>query len=168
MRFGKRTRRVRRLKASFAPLSFEQLEPRLVMAGVVINEFLAANVHSLVDEDGDRSDWIELKNTGAIAADISGWYLTDDEADLTKWQFPAVSLASGAHLIVFASAKDRSIAGQELHTNFHLDDEGEYLGLVMPDGTTIAQDFAPFPAQKDDVSYGIGANPGSTVNVDLI
>ena len=34
-------------------LSFERLEPRLAMAGVVINEFLAINVDGIVDQDGD-------------------------------------------------------------------------------------------------------------------
>src|SRR5262245_18261824 len=135
MRGGKRTKRARarRAQRSHAPLSFERLEPRLAMA-VVINEFVASNVHGLVDHDGDRSDWIELKNTGPAAVDLTGWYLTDEATNLTRWQFPTTSIPAGGYLTLFASGKDRAVAGQELHTNFHLDDEGEYLGLVMPDG----------------------------------
>ena len=43
--------------------------------------------------------------------DLSGWYLTDDAADLTQWQFPDVTLATGEYLVVFASGKDRAVAG---------------------------------------------------------
>src|SRR5262245_34549156 len=112
MRGGKRTRRTCRHKRLSAPLAFERLEPRLVMAGVVINEFLASNTKGIIDENGDHSDWIELKNTGAAAADLTGWYLTDDAASLTKWQLPATSLPAGGYLTVFASGKNRAVAGQ--------------------------------------------------------
>ena len=139
-------------------LSIEQLEPRLALAGVIINEFLALNDDGLMDEDGDRSDWIELKNTDAQSVNLGGWYLTDDESDLSKWQIPNTELAAGAYLVIFASGKDRAVAGQELHADFALSGDGEFLALVMPDGTTIADSFAPFPAQVDDVSYGRGAS----------
>ena len=59
-------------------------------------------------------------------------------------------------MIVFASNKNRAVSGQELHTNFAISGDGEYLALVQPDGVTIASQFAPgFPAQQTDVSYGI-------------
>lgn len=138
------------------------------MAGVVIHEFVADNANGLADEDGDRSDWLELKNTDAAPIDITGWYLTDDALNPTKWQLPATVLNPGEYLTIFASDKDRAVAGQELHTNFKLAKEGEYLGLVMADGTTVAHEYAPFPEQFEDVSYGIGASAASTVNVDLI
>src|SRR5690606_29438913 len=44
-------------------------------------------------------------------------------------------------------------------TNFSLSDEGEFLALVRPDGTTLASAFAPtFPTQKGDVSYGVSTD----------
>ena len=44
----------------------------------------------------------------------------------------------------------------ELHTNFSLDSDGEFLALVKPNGVTIAQSFSPyFPPQQPDVSYGM-------------
>src|SRR6187455_849207 len=45
---------------------------------VVISEFLANNNTGLVDEDGQRSDWIELYNNGTTAENLAGWHLTDD------------------------------------------------------------------------------------------
>lgn len=128
---------------------------------VLISEFLASNGSSqtgdsaLVDEDGDSADWIELYNPTAQAVDLGGWYLTDDADDPTQWQFPAgLVLESQEILLVFASGKDR--LGPHLHTNFKLSAEGEYIGLIGPDGQAVAHEYAPqYPGQLPDVSYGL-------------
>ena len=122
-----------------------------------ITEFLAHNQTSITDEDGDHSDWIELHNFGAIAVNLDGWHLTDDAVQLNKWRFPGTNLPPGGFLIVFASGKDRALPGAPLHTSFTLDEQGEYLGLVKPDGQTIVSEFAPaFPKQRMDISFGLG------------
>ncbi|HEY3392942.1 MAG TPA: lamin tail domain-containing protein, partial [Lacipirellulaceae bacterium] len=140
-------------------LQFERLEPRLAMAGVVINEFLALNTNGLSDEDGDESDWIELRNTDAAPVNVGGWYLADSEE---QWQLPSVEIPAGAYLLVFASGKDRAVAGEELHTNFQLSGDGERLALLMPDGTTVVDEFDPFPPQVANVSYGRGSSAVAT------
>jgi hypothetical protein len=87
---------------------------------------------------------------------MNGWYLTDRAGTLTKWQFPAVVIEPGESMLVWASDKDRTDPDGELHANFKISRDGEYLGLVKPDGITVASQFAPnFPAQFSDVSYGI-------------
>lgn len=149
-------------------LKFERLEQRLALAGVVLSEFVAENASGLTDENGDRSDWIEVTNTDPAPVDITGWYLTDDAANLTKWQLPSTILDPNEHLVVFASDKNRAVAGQELHTNFKLSSGGEYLGLVMADGMTVASEFAPFPGQIEDVSYGSGVNTSTISTQTLI
>lgn len=122
---------------------------------LVISEFLASNDSGLTDADGDYSDWIEIHNTSGAAVSLAGWYLTDDADDLTKWQFPNVTLPAGGYLVVFASDKNRTDPAGELHTSFKLSAAGEYLGLIRPDGVTPACAFAPaFPEQYTDVSYG--------------
>ena len=88
---------------------------------VVINEFLAWNTNGIIDQDGDRSDWIELRNTDVMPIDVAGWHLTD-EVDLPgKWTLPSTTIAAGGYLRIFASGKDRAVSGQELHTNFSLE-----------------------------------------------
>lgn len=124
-------------------------------AQVVISEFMANNHKTLADQDGEFSDWIEIHNNGATSVNLSGWSLTDSPNQLAKWRFPNVTLGPGSDLIVFASGKDRAVAGAQLHSNFSLDAAGEYLALVMPDGVTIASQFSPtYPEQIADVSYG--------------
>ena len=100
----------------------------------VISEFLAANVSGLRDSDSEASDWIEIFNPSSSPVTLTGWCLTDDAGDLTKWRLPEVEVAGGGYLVVFASGKDRRDPGEELHTNFSLGRDGEYLALVRPDG----------------------------------
>ena len=122
---------------------------------VIITEFMAHNGGTLDDQDGDSSDWIELRNTGTQAVSLLGYRLTDNPSDPSRWVFPAETLAAGAHLVVFASAKNRAVPGMELHTNFKLDADGEYLALYEPGGG-VATEFAPaFPPQRIDVAYGL-------------
>lgn len=121
-----------------------------------ITEFMAENDGALTDGDGAASDWIEIANPASTAADLANWALTDDPAVPLKWRFPAVTIPAGGSLVVFASGKNRAVAGAELHTNFSLDADGEYLALVRPDGT-VAGAFAPaFPPQRAGASFGIG------------
>ncbi|NQU23007.1 MAG: lamin tail domain-containing protein, partial [Candidatus Nealsonbacteria bacterium] len=136
-------------------LTMEPLEPRRVLqGGPLISEFMAINDHGLKDEDGDRRDWVEIHNPTSAPIDLEGWYLTDNADNLTKWTFPPRSVAPGEYLVVFASNKDRTAS--ELHTNFKLASDGEYLALVEPDGTTVAHAYTPrYPNQTADVSYGL-------------
>ncbi|MBP7148343.1 MAG: CotH kinase family protein [Acidobacteria bacterium] len=127
---------------------------RACAVDLLITEFMAQNNSGLADEDADYSDWIELYNPCLASVDLVGWYLTDDPADLTKWQLPSVVLQRGEFLLVWASGKNRFDPGRPLHTSFKLGAEGEYLALVRPDGATVAQSFSPLP-QYPDVSYGL-------------
>ena len=68
-----------------------------------------------------------MANGGTSSVNVGGWYLTDDPNNLIKWQFPSTTIAAGGYLTVFASGKDRRVSGQELHTNFTLNADGEYL-----------------------------------------
>ncbi|MHC4244147.1 MAG: lamin tail domain-containing protein, partial [Planctomycetota bacterium] len=120
-----------------------------------INEFMAVNNNGLDDEDRDESDWIEIYNAGMNPVNLEGWYLTDDVNDLRQWAFPEVILDPDAYLVVFASGKNRRDPLGVLHTNFRLRGSGEYLGLVRPDGETVAWEFFPeYPKQAPDISYG--------------
>ena len=126
----------------------------------VISEFLADNDGGLRDEDGEDHDWIEIHNPDTSAVDLAGWRLTDDVTKPSKWVFPATVLAPNGRLIVWASEKDRN-AGQ-LHTNFQLDQDGEYLALIAPGGA-VSSLFNPFPFQSKNVSFGSGIGGNVTV-----
>jgi hypothetical protein len=123
---------------------------------VFITELAASGPAAVPDEDGDRADWIEIANFGSEPAPLAGWYLTDTFRISARWRFPDVNLAPGQRLIVFASGKNRRDPTRPLHANFKLNDRGEYLALVKPDGQTIAQEFLPkYPRQRGTVSFGL-------------
>ena len=146
--------------------SFEPLEARQVLDGtsLVISEFMASNSTTLKDEFREYSDWIEIHNPTEETISVNGWRLTDDAEDLEKWQLPDVTVPAAGFLVVFASGANQSDPESELHSNFKLSSDGEYLGLIQPDGT-VSHEYKPdFPNQSNDVSYGLvfgdaGAQP---------
>ncbi|MBC8372139.1 MAG: lamin tail domain-containing protein, partial [Planctomycetes bacterium] len=147
---------------------FEALEPRLLLSGnVLITEFMASNGATLLDGDGESSDWIEIHNPTDAPVTLDGWYLTDKSGNLDKWQFPDatpdpdITIAPGGYMVVFASGQDDEDYpyhdGTYYHTNFKLspDDGDEDVVLVEDDGTTIAHAYYDYPEQFKDISYGI-------------
>lgn len=139
----------------FAGLSWTYtLDPNATTApNVLISEFLAVNDNGIRDEDGQRSDWLELYNLGPLEANLEGWFLTDTPTNLTQWRLPAVVMRNNAYLIIWCSSKDRSSLNAPLHTNFRLGrDAGGYLALV--DRRTNVISSFNYPAQTADVAYG--------------
>ncbi|MCE9616069.1 MAG: lamin tail domain-containing protein [Lentisphaerae bacterium] len=123
---------------------------------LVINEFMASNLATLTNSAGESPDWIELYNPTDASIDLAGWHLTDRRDNLAKWTFPGTNIPPASYLLVFASGADTPVIGSDLHANFKLDPDGEYLALVKPDGVTVASEYAPaYPDQTTDVSFGL-------------
>ncbi len=128
-------------------------------AQVVISEFMANNDNTLVDGDGNYSDWIELYNLSSNAVDLTGWFLSDSTNNPMQWTFPPTSMAGGEYLVVFASGQaedDYTDRLGYLHTTFKLSANGESVILTQPGGVTMAHAFMDYPEQDDDISYGLG------------
>ena len=112
---------------------------------------MASNGMSLADADGDFEDWIELYNGGQETINLEGYFLSDDEDEPLKWQFPSVNLAPGEHLLIWASGKDRTQG--ELHTNFRISIDGEPIILTAPNGRTVVDRIEATYIPRD-MSYG--------------
>ena len=126
-------------------------------AHLIITEFVASNQSGLRDEDEDTSDWIELWNPSDQALSSRNLFLTDNPEDPTKWPLPLFTLAPKAFQIIFASGKNRSNAPDSIHSNFRLNrDSNGFLALVRQEilGTSVCTEFAAYPKQVTDVSYG--------------
>lgn len=145
---------------SAVPLALATLALSCVVATAqpVLSEWSATASTALADEDGDDSDWIEIANPTGEPVDMSGYCLTDDPDIVAKWRFPpGVTLAPAGYLLVFASGKDRALAGSPLHANFRLSAGGEYLALLEPDGITVTHAITPaYPRQVDGATFGSG------------
>ncbi len=94
-------------------------------AQVRINEAVSSNsVYN--DEDGDSSDWLELHNPENQAIDLTGYTLSDKANNPGKWTIPSLIIDPGAHLLFWASGKDRT-ATQAFRTFINRGDDFRYL-----------------------------------------
>jgi spore coat protein H len=119
---------------------------------MVINEVMSANTTVLADESGDYDDYIELFNAGATTISLYGYFLSDDPTQPWKWRLPDLVVQPGAYLLIWAD--DETEAGS-FHTNFTLDNDGEWLGLYSPAGMLYAPvDTLHMPALGNDQSWG--------------
>ncbi|MGH1362791.1 MAG: CotH kinase family protein [Calditrichia bacterium] len=117
---------------------------------LVINEFMADNDSTAMDQDGEFDDWVELYNNSGSEISLAGLYLSDDETELTKWAFPDTSIAANGYLIVWTDNDSGQVG---LHANFALSRSGEAVCLTDSDGIT-SLDQVVFGTQTTDVSTG--------------
>jgi len=125
--------------------------PVITTSDLVINELCADNDNVIQDNAGDYNDWIEIYNPTMSEILLSGKYLTDKPDNLTKWQIPSdIIIGAGEYLLVWCDEEQEE---GNLHTNFSLSANGEFIALTSSDGITII-DSISFGQQSTDVSYG--------------
>ena len=123
---------------------------------LILTEASSANRTYAPDADGACHDYVEIHNPSAQAIDLTGYRLTDDEADPGKWAFPqGATIPAGGYLLVYASGGAAGAAG-ELHASFKLDSAGETLLLTDPEGRAISR--LSLPALKSDQAYSLGTD----------
>ncbi len=120
-----------------------------VVSGLVINEIMAANFSSVSDQSGEFDDWVELYNGGNNTINLNGFYLSDNENDLTKWSFPNVSIQPNDYLIIWCDTAGTSQSG--LHTTYRLSADQEEVYLSDPSGVVI--DAVHFVNMNSDIAY---------------
>lgn len=111
-----------------------ELAPAFNGQGVVINELMASNGSTLKDDIGAYSDWIELYNGSASAVDLTGWSMSDDSMNRTKWMLPGTTLGAGEYMTVFAVGEE----AEGLRASFKLSSEGERVILYDAGGTAVS------------------------------
>lgn len=65
-----------------------------------------SEVNYVSEDPYPASDWVELHNYGQAALDLSGWYITDSQAD-HKWVFPGSVVLQAGERLVLASDLDK-------------------------------------------------------------
>ena len=119
---------------------------------VVINEISAANFAGggTIDNYSSYEDWIELYNPSATAFSMDGYFLSDNETNLTKWAFPAgVTVPGNGYLIIYASGRDEFVGGN-VHTSFKIT-QAKQEGAVLSDaaGNIVDSYLLLIPNQKN-------------------
>jgi hypothetical protein len=127
------------------------LTAQLVQAQVVINEYSASNLFTILDNYGSNEDWAELYNPGGTSVNLGGYYLSDNPADSTKWQFPdGISVPPNGFIKIWLSGRNE-VAGGHIHTNFKLTQTKEnpdFILLTNPAGVVL-QSLQIQVTQKD-------------------
>ena len=120
-----------------------------------INEALKYNTLSAIDADGDRSEWVELKNFSGEAVTLLGYFLSDNPDDLYKWALPDVTLQPGECKVIFLSGKNRTSG--ELHANFGLSDEENEIFFTALSGMR-SESMSLDGITRDNISVGLDAD----------
>jgi hypothetical protein len=136
-----------------------QPSPPAAQGTVFINEFMADANRGLEDPDepGEYPDWFELYNAGATPFSLDGLYLTDTQANPTRYAIPD-GLSIPAHGFIVFIADNEAEQGP-LHVNFALSRGGEFIGLYDP-ATDSFIDGKSFAQQATNVSEGRLPNGG--------
>ncbi|HUT29503.1 MAG TPA: lamin tail domain-containing protein [Sedimentisphaerales bacterium] len=121
---------------------------------VVINELLA---HS---NAAPYFDWVELHNATNVDIDIGGWFLSDSNSNLMKYQIAeGTILAANGYIILREDVHfGPGSADPGCHVPFALSENGEtlYLSSGLPGELTLTEyrEEEDFGASAPDVAFG--------------
>lgn len=123
-----------------------------VAPALVINEFMASNSTTVVDNAGEYDDFVELYNTGTDPIYLGDKYLSDDFGNPTRWHLPDVTLNGDSYILIWT---DNDAGEGSNHADFSLNADGEQLGIFssVSDYFT-AIDTLTFGPQITDISMG--------------
>ena len=117
---------------------------------VVINELLA-------NSPGNVPDWIELYNTTGGTIDLGGWFLSDDEDNLFKYEIaPSTTIAPNGYFLFYEDMDFGNPNNAFSHEPFALSNNGERLILSSAQNGTLTgyRQIEDFGASATGISFG--------------
>ena len=132
-----------------AAYEFYTLTTKVPQSTLVINEVMANNQTTVMDETGDYDDWIELYNKSNTPVSTNGLLFSDNPLNLDKWDLPNIVINPNSYFIIWADEDGNT---GDNHANFRLSNLGEQLILSNSDSSIVDAEFI-YP-QLDDVAYG--------------
>ncbi len=130
-----------------AGMSFSQLR---------INEVLFKQTGLYFDFESDCYPMVELINTSTNTINVSDYYLSDNEIELTKWQLPNINLVANGKLIIYLSGKGLYVP--ENHTSFKVGNEES---LVLSNAGGIVSQVS---SENQHLNYSYSRFPDATGN----
>jgi Lamin Tail Domain/Chitobiase/beta-hexosaminidase C-terminal domain len=137
-------------------------------AQIVINEYSAANLSTILDNFQKHEDWIELYNGSDSTVNLVGYYLSDDANNPTQWKMPkGASIKAKSQYVIWCSGRDTAVftggSQRTLHANFKLTQTkktSETLVLSDPSGKKL--DEIKIGKTRQDQSRGRLTNGSPT------
>ena len=136
-----------------AAYEFYNIKTTVPQSSLVINEVMANNQTTVMDETGDYDDWIELYNKTNTPISTNGLLFSDNPLNLDKWDLPNAVINPNSYFIIWADEDGNT---GDNHANFRLSNLGEQLILSNSDTSIVDAEFI-YP-QLDDVGYGRSPN----------
>jgi hypothetical protein len=138
--------------------------PTVNYLDVAINEIMAKNDATVVDQNGEYDDWMEMFNNTSNNINLGNTFLSNDFLNPLKWRFPVGTIIPSQSVLAIWCDGDTTQTG--IHTNFKLDADSDELLLSNVNGILI--DSIAFGPQSADISLfrcpdGIG-NYAYTMN----
>ena len=127
--------------------------------GIIVSEVLART-----DTNKGTRDAIELYNSTVGVIDISGWYLSDSDNDLLKFEIPAGTILGPSEYVVFTEDDFNPTPLSPEQQHFALNGvEGDAIWLVIPNGSGGVAHFVDdvhFSGAPAGVTWGVTATSG--------
>ncbi len=114
----------------------------------IVNEVCPANEVVYSFPGTGASDWVEIFNPTAVVVNLDDFYLSNDSAELAKWNLPDLSINPGVYFLIPA-IKD---ASADTIIPFGLKRKGDY--LLLTDGVVILQSVS-WTEVRADHSFGL-------------
>ena len=112
---------------------------------------MAKNSQTILDDDNEYSDYIELYNGYNYDINLLGYHLSDREYKTNKWTFPNIKIKAKSYLLIYASGKNKcDLENNICHTDFKLSSLGEKVTLTDGSGNIVSK--VSFNQMNSDVS----------------
>ena len=140
-------------------------------AQVVVNEFSCSNY--TLGVGGDNEDFVEFYNPTGADVDLGGYFLSDNLANVDKFEIPAGTVVpAGGYLVVMCSAEGELptnlYVGGFLNTNFKINQcQGESLVFADP-AENVLESFTygtEFSTTQADHSWARNVDGGASWEV---
>ncbi len=116
---------------------------------VILTEVMSSNKDFMFDENGENSDWLEIKNEGLFPINLNYFNLSDDPSEPNMWNFDNIALLPNEYHVVWASGKNTSN-----HTNFSISANGE--DVILTGRDNIEYSAVAVPTLNANESYALG------------
>lgn len=124
---------------------------------VVLNEVMVKNISTIKDDNGHYSAWVELFNPTNAPIDLSGYTISNEQSNLSKWTINNLTLASKEFKIIWLSGDDvQGTAGGEIiaaGSNWKYLDDGTDQGTAW---TELGFNDATWNEGPAELGYGDG------------
>jgi hypothetical protein len=122
-----------------------------------LNEIQPNNVSGPVDNAGEHEPWVEIYNVSRTNYNLSGFYLTDNFTNLTRWAIPdGETIGAGALRVVWLDGQPGQTTAGELHATFRINSDSGSLALVSTlNNRTNVVDYLNFRSAPPDQSFGL-------------